>query len=478
MMSSWNIKCFVLIFFLSASLQSCGFEKLDEENEVQQLLTSYGGPKLSLPLPPGILWKVNTNPGFRSPEVLFHSGPHFHAIDFGDNFYINGKFFDEGSGQIDVIAAADGTVTKLVDAPACGNGLENNACKVYINHTGKSLGVGYETEYTHLTPGSIVLALGQNVRRGQRIGKMGFSGASSPHLHFQLRFNNDSSQNNPALAGVKLENVPFADYALDRRYPSTNGFTFNQASNNPTLCATAPNGDVVSNWVYTCTPKIGTVGIKDSVWGLMTIENIAHNFAWKAEVVRSGQVVTTYEWEAKEVDPWGWNRSSYWPWVSPDKPGLWEIRYYVRTNDSFPSFPFHILSFNVVDSPPFTYNGNGQLCSKPATGGQETNWVYSCESASTTFSLFTTSTVYGLLYVQNIFKNFKFVTKVYKDNQYLFTDDPVAFTVVEPWKWNYAYAFPQIYRPPLGSWRLEIAIVFADGTPGAKLKDLTFTVIP
>jgi hypothetical protein len=67
---------------------------------------------------------------------------------------------------------------------------------------------------------------------------------------------------------------------------------------------------------------------------------------------------------------------------------------------------------------------------------------------------------------------------VYKDNQYLFTDDPISFTTVEPWKWDYAYVFPQIRNPTPGSWRLEIFLAFADGTPGVKLKDLSFTVIP
>jgi hypothetical protein len=65
---------------------------------------------------------------------------------------------------------------------------------------------------------------------------------------------------------------------------------------------------------------------------------------------------------------------------------------------------------------------------------------------------------------------------VFNNGQYLFTHDPLTFTIVEPWVWRYAYAFPEIQRPLPGNWRMEVYLVYDDGTPGIHLKDLSFTV--
>jgi hypothetical protein len=155
---------------------------------------------------------------------------------------------------------------------------------------------------------------------------------------------------------------------------------------------------------------------------------------------------------------------------------VWEIWYYVRIIDQVPTIPIAKISFQVVDTPPYTYNGNGQTCSDKPTGSAATNWVYTCTRPTSTFSSAFNPTVYGLLYVENIFKNFKFVTKVFYNGQHLFTHDPVSFTIVEPWVWRYAYAFPEIQRPLPGTWRMEVHLLFADGTPAAHLRDLNFTV--
>lgn len=94
---------------------------------------------------------------------------------------------------VDVLAAADGTVTRARDgaadripAPAdiealkaakkgCGNG-------VLIEHSD-----GWQTIYCHMKQGSIAVKDGQAVKAGDRIGQVGYSGAAEfPHLHFGL----------------------------------------------------------------------------------------------------------------------------------------------------------------------------------------------------------------------------------------------------------------------------------------------------
>ncbi|MTJ04947.1 MAG: M23 family metallopeptidase [Sediminimonas qiaohouensis] len=91
-----------------------------------------------------------------------------------------------------VLAAAPGTVSALrdgmpdtgwTDATAdavkgrdCGNG-------VVIDH-----GQGWQTQYCHMRRGSISVARGQAVTRGQRLGQVGLSGRTQfPHVHLSVR---------------------------------------------------------------------------------------------------------------------------------------------------------------------------------------------------------------------------------------------------------------------------------------------------
>lgn len=191
----------------------------DKWNKFTDPTVHYNGPPLSLPLPAGYGWKVNTNPGFYTPDVQFHSGWYFHAIDFGDNIFINGKLNDFDENVIDVLAAADGKVS-FVENSLCANGGSNAACKLFVNHSYSTYGTGYETEYTHVVKGSIKVSVGERVKRGQVLAKLGKTGTGRVHLHFSLRHDNCSCKNDPYLAGVILEDTPFANYVLDQRYLS------------------------------------------------------------------------------------------------------------------------------------------------------------------------------------------------------------------------------------------------------------------
>jgi hypothetical protein len=93
---------------------------------------------------------------------------------------------------IGVVAAADGIVQgsrdgepdgvyaggdkAAVTGKECGNGL-------VLRHDG-----GLETQYCHLRRGSLVVAKGERVSRGQALGLVGSSGMSAfPHLHLTVR---------------------------------------------------------------------------------------------------------------------------------------------------------------------------------------------------------------------------------------------------------------------------------------------------
>jgi len=94
-----------------------------------------------------------------------------------------------------VVAARDGVEDRLANTPEllravikqeCGNG-------VVVSHEG-----GYQTQYCHMRRGSIAVKVGDAVKTGSPLGKVGYSGAAAfAHLHLSLRH-----------GGVKLD--PFS----------------------------------------------------------------------------------------------------------------------------------------------------------------------------------------------------------------------------------------------------------------------------
>ncbi|MGY3619725.1 M23 family metallopeptidase [Bradyrhizobium sp. USDA 10063] len=93
---------------------------------------------------------------------------------------------------VDVLASASGRVLRMRDGVAdatgkpareavrdveCGNG-------VVIEHPS-----GWETQYCHMANGSLAVKPGDDVARGQRLGRIGLSGLTEyPHLHFTVRY--------------------------------------------------------------------------------------------------------------------------------------------------------------------------------------------------------------------------------------------------------------------------------------------------
>ncbi len=93
----------------------------------------------------------------------------------------------------DVLAVADGTVVSTL------NTLEDQVpgkmpdpatitlANVDGNHVVLDLGGGVFAFYAHMRKGSVTVAPGQRVKRGQVLGKVGNTGnTSAPHLHFHL----------------------------------------------------------------------------------------------------------------------------------------------------------------------------------------------------------------------------------------------------------------------------------------------------
>ena len=93
----------------------------------------------------------------------------------------------------DVIAVADGKVVAILDRLKEPNpGILPDMSTITLenidgNHVILDLGGGAFAFYAHLQPGSIDVSIGQHVKRGQVLGKLGNTGnTSAPHLHFHI----------------------------------------------------------------------------------------------------------------------------------------------------------------------------------------------------------------------------------------------------------------------------------------------------
>lgn len=99
---------------------------------------------------------------------------------YGSTKFHAGLDFAAKTGT-NVFATADGTVTIAERRSGYGNCID-------ISH-----GYNYTTRYAHLS--EILVSPGQNVKRGDLIGKVGSTGKSTgPHLHYEVRFK-DEPQN-------------------------------------------------------------------------------------------------------------------------------------------------------------------------------------------------------------------------------------------------------------------------------------------
>ena len=120
----------------------------------------------------------------------------------------------------DVLAVADGTVVDTLndlDDQKPGSlpdrktiTLEN----VDGNHVVLDLGDGVFAFYAHLQKGSVAVALGSRVKRGQVLGKLGNTGnTSAPHLHFHL-------MESPSVLGSNGMPYVIDSFALAGRVPA------------------------------------------------------------------------------------------------------------------------------------------------------------------------------------------------------------------------------------------------------------------
>ena len=100
------------------------------------------------------------------------------------NWYgYNAELLAVGDGR--VTAVKDGIVENVPLSP--NRAVPINLETVGGNHVIIDLGGGNYAFYAHLIPGTVAVKVGDQVKKGQLVGRLGNSGNSdAPHLHFHL----------------------------------------------------------------------------------------------------------------------------------------------------------------------------------------------------------------------------------------------------------------------------------------------------
>ena len=142
---------------------------------------------------------------FAIDYVLVDTAFNTHTGDARDNT----KYY---AHDLDVLAVADGKVVAVKDGiPENIPGAESRAVPITLetvggNHVILDIGGGRFAFYAHVRPGSLRVTVGDRVRRGEVLAKLGNSGNSTePHLHFHLA---------DASAPLASEGIPYVHESL------------------------------------------------------------------------------------------------------------------------------------------------------------------------------------------------------------------------------------------------------------------------
>lgn len=174
-----------------------------------------GMPDFKLPLPQG-RWLLSGEIGGYECRGLspwpdeFHQSNSYFSLDL-----LPVGVRDNGvpyTGSISVLAAASGVVVENATTSWNGN-------YVTINHSGFSTTTdGYTTKYLHLASPS-AKAVGSTVARGDTIGVMGTSGASTGvHLHFGVYYNGSGKSTEENLTYAVVDGLLLKSYQTECSY--------------------------------------------------------------------------------------------------------------------------------------------------------------------------------------------------------------------------------------------------------------------
>lgn len=246
-------------------------------------------------------------------------------------------------------------------------------------------------------------------------------------------------------------------------------------------CKGGVTGGQATNWLYTCNGQQASYASGDTVTVLTRIENVTQSHRFRARVFAGGSLLYTTAPTAWNDVPAGqtWQYAHYWTSI-PVTPGSYEVRVDVdrQGGAEFEDVDVTIVQFTVNPgpaAPAFTYNGNAVTCANEPTGGQSTNWIYTCPHPTTTFSQ--GQNVRVLTYVQNVRQSYRFRARFYRNGSPAIGHEELTATTTVPagQVWSTAYTWPGLWSAPAGNWRASIEIDAGAGWQMLR-SDITFAV--
>ena len=177
------------------------------EEEVQEESKAYY-EQFKLPLPGGKSWYLTVEVGgdvycSGSPDSFHFPDKAYWSLDFDDLSLESGTETD-----VPVLAPLRGMVIEAKYTDGNGN-------YVRIDHDEPYDGSGYTTYYLHLK--NDMSSLDETfVQQGDSIGVIGTTGVYSTgtHLHFQFKYNGNSSSTASGMDQIRLEGIPLMDYEV------------------------------------------------------------------------------------------------------------------------------------------------------------------------------------------------------------------------------------------------------------------------
>src|SRR5205085_9103992 len=181
--------------------------KLAEKNGVnhddQPVFNGSGGPFIPLDAATALEFKTrNIEQQLRTYEIIMQRAvtPSIWPVDgrltdgFGDRHNPFGGYSSEFHTGQDIATNYGTPVTATANGVVTFTGFQNGYGQlVVIDHGG-----GLTTRYGHLS--HIDANLGQNITRGDVVGRVGSSGRSTgPHLHYEIRINDEPVDPRPYL---------------------------------------------------------------------------------------------------------------------------------------------------------------------------------------------------------------------------------------------------------------------------------------
>lgn len=232
-------------------------------------------------------------------------------------------------------------------------------------------------------------------------------------------------------------------------------------------CSGGVSGGESTNWTYTCNSPQSVYTEGQHVSILTRIDDVSVSHRFRARIYKDGQLWRTDGGNWWNTVPSGhtWDHAYYWTTVSNIPAGNYEVHVDLDTPDldPFEKPDISVIRFTVYAGPLYSYNGNVVTCAYDITGGEFTNWVYTCPSATSTFTV--GDDVRVLVYIQNVRRSHRWRTRFYKDGvlvpEKTVTTDETQ--VPDGQTWATAYTWPSLWNAAVGDWRVVVDVNTGSG---------------